>query len=54
MNVAGNLTREVTPTGEKTVQTFDALGRVTQRTEYAANQSVTRASLPTAMTPTAM
>ena len=41
-DVAGNLTSEITPSGEKTLQSFDALGRVTQHTEYAANNSITR------------
>jgi|GEM_PF-1971026 len=38
----GNLISEITPTGEETVQVFDALNRLKQRTEYAANRSITR------------
>ena len=38
----GNLLTETTPTGERTVKVYDALNRVTQRTEYAADNSIVR------------
>ena len=39
---AGNVISEITPTGEEIAQVFDALSRLKQRTEYAANRSITR------------
>lgn len=44
-DIAGNLTMEITPTGEKTLQNFDALGRLIQRSEYGdfkVNNQLTR------------
>jgi len=38
----GNLLKETTPNGEYTEQVYDALNRVTQLTEYAADNSITR------------
>ena len=38
----GNQLTETTPTGEWTKQVYDALNRVTELTEYAANNSITR------------
>jgi RHS repeat-associated protein len=38
----GNVISETTPTGEKTIKEYDALNRVTQLTEQAVDNSITR------------